>query len=103
MHMPKRWLQTGKIHKQNKPLYAHPETLVETEWVAEHLNDPSVCLIEVSVDTTAYDAGHIHNAVAWNWKRDTQQLVRRDIPDRAMLEELLARSGVSNDSTVVLY
>ncbi len=83
--------------------YVHPEVLVETQWVEEHLYDPTLRLIEVDVDTTAYDAGHIPGAIGWNWKRDTQQTVRRDIPDQAMMEELLARSGITNDTTVILY
>ncbi|RPJ23495.1 MAG: sulfurtransferase [Chloroflexi bacterium] len=83
--------------------YVHPEVLVETGWVAEHLNDANIRLVEVDVDTTAYDSGHIPGALGWNWQRDTQQLIRRDIPDKAALEELLARSGIGNDTTVVLY
>ncbi len=83
--------------------YAHPEVLVETQWVADHLNDPKVRLVEVDVDTTAYDSGHIPGAAGWNWKKDTQQLIRRDLPDQAGLEELLSRSGITNDTTVILY
>ncbi len=63
--------------------YAHPEALVDTQWVADHLKDVTLRLIEVDVDTTAYDSGHIAGAIGWNWRRDTQQLVRRDIPDQA--------------------
>ncbi len=83
--------------------YAHPEVLVETEWVAQHLKDPNLRLVEVDVDTTAYDSGHIPGALGWNWKRDTQQPVRRNIPDRAEFEALMRRSGIANDTTVVLY
>ncbi len=83
--------------------YLHPEVLVETQWVADHFNDREVRLVEVDVDTSAYDSGHIPGAIGWNWKKDTQQLIRRDIPDRAGLEELLSRSGVSNKTTVILY
>lgn len=83
--------------------YSHPETLVETDWVAENLNSDAIRLVEVDVDTTAYDSGHIPGAVGWNWRRDTQQLIRRDIPDKAALEELMSRSGISNDTTVILY
>jgi thiosulfate/3-mercaptopyruvate sulfurtransferase len=77
--------------------------LVETEWVAEHLNDRKVRLVEVDVDTTAYDSGHIPGAVGWNWKKDTQQPIRRDIPDKTGVEALLGRSGVAPDTTVILY
>jgi thiosulfate/3-mercaptopyruvate sulfurtransferase len=83
--------------------YAHPETLVETEWVADHLHDQSIRLVEVDVDTTAYETGHIPGAIGWNWRTDTQQRVRRDIPDQAAFEELLGRSGISNDTTVIVY
>jgi thiosulfate/3-mercaptopyruvate sulfurtransferase len=83
--------------------YAHPEALVETSWVAEHLNDPKVRLVEVDVDTAAYDTGHISGAVGWNWQRDTQDTLVRDIPDEAALEALLGCSGIGNDTTIVLY
>jgi thiosulfate/3-mercaptopyruvate sulfurtransferase len=83
--------------------YADPNVLVETGWVAEHLGAPGLRLVEVDVDTTAYDQGHIPGAIGWNWKRDTQQLTQRDIPDRAGVEALLSRSGISNDTTVILY
>ncbi|MCX7595567.1 MAG: sulfurtransferase [Fischerella sp.] len=83
--------------------YAHPEVLVDTQWVADHLNDSKVRLVEVDVDTTAYDSGHAPGAVGWNWKKDTQQPIRRDIPDKAAWEALLSRSGIANDTTVIFY
>ena len=83
--------------------YTHPEVLVETSWVAEHLHDPKLRLVEVDVDTTAYDSGHVPGAVGWNWKKDTQQPIRRDIPDQAGMEALLGRSGIANDTTVIVY
>lgn len=83
--------------------YAHPEILVETDWVAQHLNDPNLRLIEVDVDTAAYDSGHIPGSVGWNWKRDTQQPINRNIPEKAEFEALLSRSGVAPDTRVVLY
>ncbi|HEV8339548.1 MAG TPA: sulfurtransferase [bacterium] len=83
--------------------YANPEVLVETQWVADHLSDPAFRLVEVDVDTTAYDSGHIPGAVGWNWQTDTQQPILRDIPDRAGLEELLSRSGIANKTTVIFY
>ncbi len=83
--------------------YAHPEVLVDTDWAAQHLNDKNIRLVEVDVDTSAYDTGHIPGAIAWNWKRDTQQPIRRDIPDQAAFEELLNKSGITNDTTVILY
>ncbi|MBE7555485.1 MAG: sulfurtransferase [Anaerolineales bacterium] len=83
--------------------YAHPEVLVETSWVAEHLNDPKIRLVEVDVDTTAYESGHIPGAVGWNWKKDTQQVISRDIPDQAGWEALLSRSGITAETILIFY
>jgi thiosulfate/3-mercaptopyruvate sulfurtransferase len=83
--------------------YAHPETLVETEWVAQHLNDSETRLIEVDVDTSAYDTGHIVGAVGWRWQVDLQRRPVRDIPTREEWEALLGRSGVGNETEVILY
>jgi thiosulfate/3-mercaptopyruvate sulfurtransferase len=83
--------------------YVHPEVLVETDWVAAHLGDDNLRLVEVDVDTTAYDSGHIPGSIGWNWRRDTQQLIRRDIPNKAELEDLLERSGIGNKTTVIFY
>src|SRR6202042_3289186 len=83
--------------------YAHPEVLVSTEWVASHSKDPNVRQVEVDVDTSAYDQGHIAGAVGWNWQTQLQDGVRRDLIDKAALEDLLGRSGISNDTTIVLY
>ena len=83
--------------------YAHPETLVDAKWVEAHLHDPQVRLIEVDVDTTAYDQGHIPGAVGFNWQKELQdQLVRAPV-SKEHLEELLSHAGVSNDTTIVLY
>jgi len=83
--------------------YKHPEVLVSTEWAAEHLNDPKVRLVEVDVDTTAYAQGHIPGAVGWNWQTQLQDNIRRDLIDKAALEKLLGDSGISNDTTILLY
>ncbi len=83
--------------------YAHPETLVDTAWVAENLNRPNTRLVEVDVDTEAYSQGHIPGAVGWNWKTDTQDSVRRDMLSAEDFKELLERSGISNDTTIILY
>ncbi|HEV8303871.1 MAG TPA: sulfurtransferase [Gemmatimonadales bacterium] len=80
-----------------------PEVLVSTAWVAEHLNDPAVRLIEVDVDTTSYDTGHLPGAVGWNWQSQLNDPVRRDIPDRAGVARLLGEAGVTPRTTVVLY
>ena len=73
--------------------YAHPEVLVSTQWVAEHANDPNVRLVEVDVDTSAYDQGHIAGAVGWNWQTQLQDNIRRDLIEKAALEQLLGQSG----------
>jgi thiosulfate/3-mercaptopyruvate sulfurtransferase len=83
--------------------YKHPEVLVSTEWVAAHTGDPKVRLVEVDVDTTAYEKGHIQNAIAWNWTSQLQDDVRRDLLSKPQLEELLSQSGVGRETTVVLY
>ena len=79
------------------------EVLVSTDWVADHLNDPKVKLIEVDVDTTAYDEGHIEGAVGFNWTSQLQDQVRRDIATKEQIEQLLSQAGVNNDDTIVLY
>jgi thiosulfate/3-mercaptopyruvate sulfurtransferase len=83
--------------------YAHPEVLVSTQWVADHLNDPKIRLVEVDVDTTAYDQGHVAGAVGWNWQTQLQDNVRRDLITQQALEQLLGQSGISNDTTIILY
>lgn len=83
--------------------YKHPEVLVSTESVAQNLNAPNTRLVEVDVDTTAYDQGHIPGAVGWNWQTQLQDNVRRDLIDKAALEKLLGESGISNDTTILLY
>lgn len=83
--------------------YAHPESLVSTEWVAEHGGDAGVRLVEVDVDTSAYDQGHIEGAVGWDWTDQLQDTLNRDIISRSDMEELLGGSGISNDTNVILY
>ncbi len=83
--------------------YAHPESLVTTDWVAEHGGDANVRLVEVDVDTSAYEQGHIAGAVTWNWQSQLQQNVARDIVSRDEMAGLLSGSGVSPDTTIILY
>jgi thiosulfate/3-mercaptopyruvate sulfurtransferase len=83
--------------------YVRPETLVDTDWVVGHVDDPNVRLIEVDEDTSAYETGHIRNAVGWNWFTDLHDPLRRDYVDQEGLSRLLQRAGVGPDSTVVLY
>ncbi|MEM9064814.1 MAG: sulfurtransferase [Planctomycetota bacterium] len=83
--------------------YANPDVLVSTDWVAEHLTDPKVKLVEVDVDTKAYDAGHIPGAVGFNWETQLQDQIRRDIATREQFEQLAGEAGLSPDDTVILY
>ncbi len=82
--------------------YAH-DVLVTTQWALEHLNDPQVRFVEVDVDTSAYEEGHIPGAVGWNWQKELWDPLRRDIASREAFEELCSRSGISNDTVVILY
>ena len=79
------------------------EVLVDAGWVEAHNGDPGIVLVEVDEDTSAYDKGHIRNAVKIDWKKDLQDPVRRDFVDRAGFEALLSQRGIANDDTVVLY
>lgn len=98
---------TNNDHPHLKELsakgYAHPETLVTTEWAAAHHKDPGVRFIEVDVDNTSYDKGHIPGAIAWHWQNDLQDRRVRDLLDPRSFAELLRRSGVKPETTVVLY
>ena len=82
---------------------AGEDVLVSTEWVAEHGNDPGVKLVEVDVDTNAYDEGHVSGAIGFNWTSQLQDQTRRDIISKEDLEKLLSEAGISNDDTIVLY
>ena len=82
---------------------AHPESIVETDWVAEHLSDDNLALVEVDVDTSAYEQGHIPGAVGWNWYSQLNDTVRRDILSKEQIQRLLGQSGIAKSTTVVLY
>lgn len=83
--------------------YAHPETLVETDWVKANLGKPGLKLVEIDVDTQAYDAGHIPGAVGFNWQTQLQDQVRRDIISKEAFEQLVGNAGLSPNDTVILY
>jgi thiosulfate/3-mercaptopyruvate sulfurtransferase len=83
--------------------YTHPEALVDAEWVQAHLTHPTVRLLEVDVDTTAYEQGHIPGAIGFNWQKELQDQVMRAPVSKEQLEALLSRAGVSNGTTIVLY
>ena len=83
--------------------YAHPESLVSTDWVAEHGSDVNVRLVEVDVDTSAYDSGHIAGAVGWNWQSQLQATLIRDLVSKEGMEGLLGSAGIDTTTTVILY
>ena len=77
--------------------------LVSTDWVAQHLNDSAIRIVEVDVDTKAYNEGHVPNAIAWAWDTQLCDTLRRDIIPKATFEQLLGVSGIGNDTTILLY
>jgi len=83
--------------------YANSGSLVSTQWVAEHLGQPGYRLIEVDVNPAAYDGGHIEGAVGWDWKKDLQDQTVRDLASREALEKKLSESGVTPETTILLY
>ena len=84
--------------------YVHPEVLVDTQWVEDHLNDPKIRIAEVDYDRkTNYELGHIPGSVLFDWKKDINEPLNRNILTRQAFEELLQREGVNNDTTLVLY
>ncbi len=83
--------------------YAHPDVLVTTDWALEHLRDENLRFVEVEVDTKQYDSGHIEGAVGWNWQTQLQDQVRRDILTREQLAEFLGASGITPQTTIILY
>ncbi|MDP9119781.1 MAG: sulfurtransferase [Acidobacteriota bacterium] len=83
--------------------YVHPGSLVSTEWVATHLHDPAIRLVESNEDPLLYSAGHLPGAVEVDWTRDLNDQIRRDYLDQAGFEALMRRIGVSGDTTVVFY
>lgn len=83
--------------------YANPDVLVSTDWVAEHLNDDNVRLLESNEDVLLYDTGHIPGAQKIDWQEDLNDSVVRDYVDKEQFEALMERLGISNDTTVVFY
>lgn len=79
------------------------DALVSTDWVAEHKDDDHVQLVEVDVDNSAYESGHIEGAIAWNWTTQLNDQVRRDILDAPQMKELLENTGITPDTRIVLY
>ncbi|MFE7631893.1 sulfurtransferase [Kocuria sp. NPDC057446] len=83
--------------------YAHPERLVSTQWVAEHLDDPGVVVVESDEDVLLYETGHVPGAVKIDWHTDLNRPDTRDYVDAAGFAELMARKGISRDTTIVVY
>jgi len=83
--------------------YKHPEVLVSTDWVAQNLGKAKIRLVEVDVDTKAYEAGHIPGAVGFNWQTQLQDQITRDIIKKESFEGLMGAAGIANEDTVVLY
>jgi len=83
--------------------YARPDVLVDTEWVAAHLNDPNVRIVESDEDPLLYASNHVPNAAEVDWARDLNDPVRRDYLDRAAFEKLMSRLGITPETTVVFY
>jgi thiosulfate/3-mercaptopyruvate sulfurtransferase len=83
--------------------YAHPEKLVSTAWLAEHLNDPDIRIVESNEDMLLYDTGHIPGAVKIDWTTDLNDQLSRDYVNRSAFAKLLRAKGIANDTTVVFY
>ena len=83
--------------------YAHADVLVSTDWIAEHLHDPAVRIVESNEDTLLYAAGHIPGAVHVDWTSDLNDQVRRDYVGRDAFNALMSRIGVTQETTVVFY
>jgi thiosulfate/3-mercaptopyruvate sulfurtransferase len=83
--------------------YAHPEVLVSTDWVAQHLDDPKVRLVESNEDLLLYETGHIPGAVKVDWTNDLNDPLVRDYVDSERLQRLLRSKGINNDTTIVFY
>ena len=84
--------------------YAHPEVLVDSNWVLQHHKDGDVRIAEVDYDPTSnYNQGHIPNSVLFDWKKDINDPLRRDILQQSQLEDLFSKSGISDSTILVLY
>ena len=83
--------------------YAQPEVLVSTDWVKQNLGKPGIKLVEIDVDTKAYEAGHIPGAAGFNWQTQLQDQLRRDIIGKEAFEKLVGDAGISPSDTVVVY
>ena len=83
--------------------YAHPDVLVSTAWVADHLNDPNIRVVESDEDVLLYNQGHVPGAVKIDWHTDLQDAVVRDFVGKERFAQLCSSKGIGNDTTVVFY
>jgi thiosulfate/3-mercaptopyruvate sulfurtransferase len=83
--------------------YANRDVLVETDWLEQNIDDSNLVVVEVDEDTTAYDKGHIKNAISIDWETELHDLPRREFVTSEQLAKLLGDKGISSDSTIVLY
>lgn len=83
--------------------YSNPEVLVSTDWVAEHIDDPGIVIVESNEDILLYETGHIQNAVKVDWQNELQDQLVRDYVNKDDFERLMSEKGISNDHTVVFY
>src|SRR5581483_11219588 len=103
MSMAENATAIAGIHIGVSPGYAHPEVLVETNWVAEHLSDPATRLIEADEDVLLYEIGHIPGAVKLDWHVDVQDSITRDFIDQHKFAQLMSHWGITNDTMIIFY
>ncbi|WP_372366263.1 sulfurtransferase [Candidatus Uabimicrobium sp. HlEnr_7] len=83
--------------------YTHPEVLVSADWLAEHIDDPNIRIVESNEDILLYNTGHIRNAVKIDWQNDLQDDLMRDYISKEKFENLMDKKGIGSDTTVVFY
>jgi len=102
-HLKTTIMKTETAEIKTGKNYAFPEVLVTTDWVDKHKFDADVAVVEVDVDTTAYEQGHVPGAIGWNWQTQLCDTLQRDIISKEALEKLLGSSGISNKTHIILY
>jgi thiosulfate/3-mercaptopyruvate sulfurtransferase len=83
--------------------YARPEVLVDTDWLENNVDDRSLAIVEVDEDPTAYEKGHIPNAIGINWDTELHDVPRREFLSADQLAKLLGEKGISSNQTIILY
>ena len=87
----------------NPTAYAHPEALVDADWLEQHLNDKDIRIVESNEDILLYDTGHIPGAVHIDWRADLQDPVIRDYIAPDKFAELCGRNGITPETTCIFY